>query len=42
MTRLYVNLASRDVAEQHKKFSPLEGFAWKTGSAVQVEAYGAG
>ena len=25
MTRRYVNLASRDVAEQHKKFSPMEG-----------------
>jgi integrase/recombinase XerD len=24
MTRRYVNLASRDVAEQHKKFSPME------------------
>lgn len=25
MTRRYVNLASRDVAEQHKKFSPMQG-----------------
>jgi integrase/recombinase XerD len=25
MTRHYVNLARRDVAEQHKKFSPMEG-----------------
>lgn len=25
MTRRYVNLASRDVAEQYKKFSPMEG-----------------
>ena len=24
MTRNYVNLARRDVAEQHKKFSPME------------------
>jgi integrase/recombinase XerD len=25
MTRRYVHLASRDVAEQHKKFSPMDG-----------------
>lgn len=25
MTRRYVHLARRDVAEQHKKFSPMEG-----------------
>ena len=24
MTRQYVNLARRDVAEQHKKFSPMD------------------
>ena len=29
MTRRYVNLASRDVAEQHKKFSPMEGLLAK-------------
>jgi integrase/recombinase XerD len=27
MTRRYVHLASRDVAEQHKKFSPMEFLA---------------
>ncbi len=25
MTRNYVHLARRDIAEQHKKFSPMEG-----------------
>ena len=29
MTKRYVNLASRDVAEQHKKFSPMEGLMGK-------------
>src|SRR5271168_2940756 len=27
MTRRYVHLARRDVAEQHKKFSPMEALA---------------
>jgi integrase/recombinase XerD len=29
MTRQYVNLARRDVAEQHKKFSPMESLLGK-------------
>ena len=34
MTRRYVNLASRDVAEQHKKFSPMEGLLGKKPEAI--------
>ncbi|HAZ07370.1 MAG TPA: hypothetical protein DCZ01_02355 [Elusimicrobia bacterium] len=36
MTRQYVNLARRDVAEQHKKFSPIDVLAGKTSAASTV------
>jgi integrase/recombinase XerD len=41
MTRRYVNLASRDVAEQHKKFSPMDALLGKKPDAVTraVAAY---
>ena len=35
MTRRYVHLARRDVAEQHKKFSPMEGLM-NTGREARV------
>jgi len=34
MTRRYVNLASRDVAEQHKKFSPMEALLGKKPDSI--------
>lgn len=34
MTRQYVNLARRDVAEQHKKFSPMDGLLRKPSVAI--------
>lgn len=41
MTKRYVNLASRDVAEQHKKFSPMEALIGKGPGTIssRVEAY---
>ena len=36
MTRRYVNLASRDVAEQHMKFAPMEWLL--RGSAAPLTA----
>ena len=38
MTRRYVHLARRDVAEQHKKFSPME-FLAERGRDVAVTSY---
>jgi len=38
MTRHYVNLARRDVAEQHKKFSPMEGLLGRPAQALRPRA----
>jgi len=38
MTRQYVNLARRDVAEQHKKFSPMETLLGKTPYTISSRA----
>ena len=38
MTRNYVNLARRDVAEQHKKFSPMEGLMAKKPDTISSRA----
>lgn len=38
MTRRYVNLASRDVAEQHKKFSPMETLLGKEPFTISSRA----
>ena len=38
MTRRYVSLASRDVAEQHKKFSPMEALLGKKPGTIPAHA----
>ena len=38
MTRQYVNLARRDVAEQHKKFSPMEALMAKKPGTISSRA----
>lgn len=40
MTRRYVHLARRDVAEQHKKFSPMDFLAGKGSQAIPPRSLG--
>ena len=39
MTRQYVHLARHDIADQHKKFSPMQTFLGKSKDAVQSKAF---
>jgi integrase/recombinase XerD len=39
MTRQYVHLARHDIADQHKKFSPMQTFLGKAKDVVQSKAF---